>query len=74
MVALKKTKQHKSKTSQNERIMLCETSIRLGKNSNPMRKITNIDNKVLYRTKKKSIYNTVPADVMHTVQFSFYIL
>lgn len=57
--------------SQTETIMLKETSIILGKNSNPMKKRRYWQNSV---QNIKSIYNTVPADVMHTVQFSFYIV
>lgn len=53
--------------------MLQETSIILGKNSNPMKKKTVLTIKVCTERKINIQYNTVPADVMHTVQFSFYI-
>lgn len=75
MVALKKKKKKREekKKIQSERLMLQETSIILGKNSNPMKKKTVLTIKVCTERKINIQYNTVPADVMHTVQFSFYI-
>lgn len=43
----------KKRNSQTERIMLKETSIMLGKNSNPVKKKKSIDNKILYRTQNQ---------------------
>lgn len=50
MVALKKKEKKEKRKKKSERLMLQETSIILGKNSNPMKKKDSINNKSLYRT------------------------
>ena len=71
MVALKKKKNNQKKNLTDERRMLRDINyIRKELKSHEKRQYWQYNSV----QNVKSIYNTVPADVMHTVQFSFYIV